>query len=203
MLTLRYSTTSPYVRKVSVLAIESGLDDQVHNEMTFPWAPDTNLPETNPIGKVPALDTESGKTIFDSPVICEYLDHLGGKNFFPDDFEARIVALRQQAIGDGILDAAVATVMEGKRPENYHYDPARQRFKAAIDRSLDVLEREIDELASSFTIGQITVGCALGYLDFRFGNDDWRPGRPNLSRWYEEIAVRASFQRTVPYDLPA
>ncbi len=197
---LRYSTTSPYVRKVSIVIIESGLQSSVQNVFTNPWDPGTDLPESNPIGKVPALITDSGLAIFDSPVICEYLDSLGEKEFFPADSKERWTALRQQAIGDGILDAAVGRIIEGKKPAEFQYQPTLDRYQSVISRSLDTLEREVADLAGDLTIGHITVGCVLGYLDFRFASEDWRVSRKQLKEWYDEISSRPSFQQTEPHD---
>ncbi|MDE0309543.1 MAG: glutathione S-transferase N-terminal domain-containing protein [Acidiferrobacterales bacterium] len=201
MLKLRYSTTSPYVRKVTATIHECGLEHQVERQLTNPWAPDTDLPITNPLGKVPALTTESGKVLFDSPVICEFLDSLcSTPRLFPQDGEARWNALQQQALGDGILDAAIGRLLEGRRPPELQSQTVADRFAKAIERSLDTLEGKVDELSDGFTIGQITVGVALGYLDFRFSADDWRAGRPGLTKWHESVSSRPSLMQTVPHE---
>lgn len=201
MLQLRYSTTSPYVRKVSATIIECGLEHHVTNEPTNPWAPDTDLPDINPLGKVPALTIEDGRVLFDSPVICEYLDSLGtSPRLFPLDGVERWTALRLQALGDGIMEAAVGRILESRRPENLQSSAVTDRYKAAIDRALDVLENEVEQLSNGFSIGQLTVACALEYLDFRFSADDWREGRAKLKSWYESVADRPSLRQTVPHD---
>lgn len=201
MLILRYSTTSPFVRKVSATIIECGLENQVERQMTNPWAADTDLPSTNPLGKVPALTLENGEVLFDSPVICEFLDSLGTTpRLFPAGGIERWTALRQQALGDGILDAGVGRILESRRAPELQSAPVSDRFAAAIERSLDTLEARADELADGFTIGQLTVACALQYLDFRFSADNWRSGRPELTKWLESVASRPSLNQTVPYE---
>ena len=201
MLILRYSTTSPFVRKVSATIIECGLENQVERQMTNPWAADTDLPSTNPLGKVPALTLENGEVLFDSPVICEFLDSLGTTpRLFPAGGIERWTALRQQALGDGILDAGVGRILESRRAPELQSAPVSDRFAAAIERSLDTLEARADELADGFTIGQLTVACALEYLDFRFSADNWRSGRPELTKWLESVASRPSLNQTVPYE---
>ncbi len=201
MLKLRYSTTSPYVRKVSVTVHECGLENQIERQLTNPWAPDTDLPTTNPLGKVPALTTENGEVLFDSPVICEFLDSLcSTPRLFPESGNERWTALRQQALGDGILDAAIGRLLEGRKSPELQSQAVADRFAKAIERSLDELESRVDELADGFTIGQITVAIALEYLDFRFSADDWRAGRPELTKWHESVSSRPSLKQTVPYE---
>lgn len=201
MLQLRYSTTSPFVRKVSATIIECGLEHHVANELTNPWAPDTSLPEVNPLGKVPALTIEDGQVLFDSPVICEYLDSLGSTpRLFPLEGAERWSALRFQALGDGIMEAAVGRILESRRPGEQQSAAVSERCRAAVDRALDVLENEADQLSNGFSIGPLTVACALEYLDFRFGAEDWRDGRPNLKRWYDSVAERSSLRQTVPHE---
>ena len=201
MLKLRYSTTSPYVRKVSVTIHECGLENQVEKHMTNPWAPDTDLPTTNPLGKVPALTTESGDVLFDSPVICEFLDSLGSTpKLFPEGGSERWKALRLQALGDGILDAAIGRLLEGRRAPELQSSAVSDRFAAAVERALDTLEGQVDDLTNGFQIGQVTVACALEYLDFRFASDDWRASRPKLTAWHESVSSRPSLQQTVPFE---
>ncbi len=201
MLQLRYSTTSPFVRKVSATIIECGLDNQVQNVLTNPWAPDTDLGQDNPLGKVPALMLENGTVLFDSPLICEYLDSLGSTpRLFPPQGLARWTALRLQALGDGILDAAIGRLLEGRRPEEQRSDASVNRYMAAVERALNVLENESGRLADDFSIGPLTVACALEYLDFRFSSDNWREGRRNLASWHESVSGRPSLRQTVPHE---
>jgi len=196
---LCYSGTSPFVRKVVVSAIELGLDNRIERQPTSAWDPATKLVEINPLSKVPALITDSGEALYDSPVICEYLDSLGGNRLFPSG-AARWTALRLQALADGIMDAGVSARMEAQRPAEKQSADWAARQKAAIRRALDALEAEAASLDGQLTIGQVAVGCALGYLDFRYAADEWRKGRPKLAAWYEGFAKRPSMSTTVPKD---
>ncbi|MSP51749.1 MAG: glutathione S-transferase [Alphaproteobacteria bacterium] len=194
---LRYAPTSPYVRKSLVVAHEAGLIDRIELVPTNPWRSETTLVNDNPLGKVPALTTGDGLTLFDSRVICEYLDSLNhGPKLFPPSGEARWRALKLAALGDGILDAADVRIMESRRAAEKIDAAWDGRKKAQIERALDELER----LAPTFAgidIGLITVGCALGELDFRFPAEDWRRARPRLSQWWHTFAARPSLARTV------
>lgn len=196
---LRYSPTSPYVRKVTMTIIECGLENQVERVLTNAWAEDTDLPADNPLGKVPALVPDDGPALFDSPVICEYLDSRhGGAPLFPAIGPARWAALRFQAIGDGLNDAAVLRRLEVMRPDGERSDKWAARQAAAMTRSLDALEADADALAAGFTIGSIAVMAALGYLDLRFADDNWRNDRPKLAAWFAEMAQRPSYLSTLP-----
>ncbi|WP_158045149.1 glutathione S-transferase N-terminal domain-containing protein [Skermanella pratensis] len=198
---LRYSATSPYVRKVMMVIHELGLADRVELEKTDAWSPETNLPDDNPLGKVPALVVEGGTALFDSPVICEYLDSLasGGEGrLFPPPGAERWAALRFQALADGICDAAILRRLEGNRPEQFRSSDWMERQRRAVARSLDQLEKEADRLGTRADIGALAVLAALGYLDFRFGHEDWRQGRPALSAWFDQASARGSFAATKP-----
>ncbi len=201
MFQLRHSTTSPFVRKVSATIIELGIDDAVTRISTNPWDPETDLPATNPLGKVPALITESGEVYFDSPVICEYLDsQYGNGALFPVRNEARWAALRLQALADGIMEAAIGRILEGRRPSQLQSESVSSRHQAAVARSLNLLETEADQLGDGFTIGHLSIGCALEYLDFRFSSEDWRHGRSRLKRWHDSVSGRPSLVQTAPHD---
>jgi len=200
---LCYSPTSPYVRKVSVIALETGVDGRIKRMPTSVWSPDTDIATHNPLGKVPALITEGGETLFDSTVICEYLDSLhDGLKLFPPPGGARWTALRRQALGDGILDAGVLQRLESARPESERSPSWTARQAAAVARGLDALEDEAEALDGPITIGHIAIGCALGWIDYRFTDDDWRKDRPTLARWYEIFARRRSMEETVPRESP-
>ncbi len=199
---LRYAPTSPYVRKVVVCLDELGLADRVERVGTNVWDPATDIGEANPLGKVPALSTEDGTVLVDSPLICEYVNDIGGGALIPGG-AARWHTLRIQALADEILDAAILRLLEGRRPDEQQSADWSARQKRAIDRTLDVLESEAGGWGDDLTLGQIAVGCTLGYLDFRFGHEDWRPGRSGLSAWYEGFATRPSMQASVPKDPPA
>jgi len=199
---LRYSPTSPYVRKVLVTAIERGLDKQIERISTSAADPSSGLSNDNPLGKVPALIMDDGEGLYDSPVICEYLDSLHQEaKLFPAEGPARWRALRQQALCDGILDAAILRMLESKRrPEALRWPDWIALQSGKVSRAVDRLEAEAAHLEGPLTIGQIAVGCTLGYLDFRFGDEDWRPAHPKLAAWHAEFAKRPSMLETVPKD---
>jgi len=198
---LRYSPTSPYVRKVSITAIEAGLDGKIERVTTDPWAAETDLGQNNPIGKVPCLITDDGEAIYDSPVICEYLDSLNmGRKLFPADGKARLRALKLSAIGDGALDAGVLRLIEERRrPAELKWDWWTQRQHETVLRCLTAADHMADEMSTDqISIGEITVGAAIGWLDFRFADLGWRTDRPALADWYDKIVDRPSFAATAP-----
>ncbi len=198
---LRYSPTSPYVRKVMVCAAETGLSERIELVPTNTRDPESDLPKDNPLGKVPTLITDGGDRLFDSPVICEYLDDLhDGDRLYPPSGAARWKALRLQALGDGILDAAVLCLLESRRQADQRSAAFVEHQKGKIERALDALESEAPGLGGSLTIGAVGAGCALGYLDFRFPADHWRDGRPALAAWYEAFSRRPSMAASVPHE---
>ena len=199
---LFYAAASPFVRKVLVLAHESGLIEQIQIEPVTisPVNSDDRLNAGNPVGKIPALLLDDGTALYDSPVICEYLDSLAhaGPKMFPAG-GARWQALRRQALADGIMDAAILCRYEAAlRPEAFRWDDWSTNQQAKISRALDALEADVDGLADTVDIGTISIGCALGYLDFRFADNDWRTGHPRLADWFKAFAARASMQQTRP-----
>ena len=196
---LRFSPTSPYVRKVTVTLIETGLEDRVERIPTRVWDPETDIATVNPLGKIPALVTDDGEVLFDSPVICEYLDGLhDGDRLFPASGAPRWRALRLLALGDGMTDAGVLKLLESRRPEAFRYDTWAQRQGTVIGRAMDALEGELERLDGPVTIGHIAVACSLGWLDLRFPDPDWRAGRPGLAEWFEAFSERPSMAATVP-----
>ncbi len=196
---LRYSPLSPFVRKVTVMLIETGLEDKVERIPTDVWDPETDIAKDNPLGKIPTLITDGGKTLYDSPVICEYLDGLhDGDKLFPASGEARWRALRLQALGDGMSEAGIARLLESRRPEELQYDKWTKRQTATVFRAMDTLEAGMDELEAGFGIGQIAVACPLGWLDFRFPDLGWRQDRPGLADWFEGVSERPSMMQTTP-----
>jgi glutathione S-transferase len=179
---LRHAAASPFVRKVMVVAHELGLNDRIELVSTAvsPIQANASLATDNPLMKVPALTTDDGQALFDSPVICEYLDMLaGGGRFFPAAGPARWRALRQQALGDGVLDALVLRRYETVRPEEKRWSGWTDGQLQKAHQGLAVAEAE--DLAGPRTIGQVTFGCMLGYLDFRFPEDGWRSRHPKLA----------------------
>jgi len=198
---LYFSPTSPYVRKVIVLLHETGQMDAVElvTGSGSPIDPGTAPLEANPLGKVPALERADGPALYDSRVICQYLDDRAGAGLYPQGAR-RWDTLTLEATGDGILDAALLMVYEGRlRPEELRFAPWVEGQWAKVDRALDVLEtRWMAHLEGPLDAGQIAVGCALGYLDFRHDARGWRNGRPHLAAWYAGFAARASMKATVP-----
>jgi len=200
---LYMSPASPFARKVRVIILELDLGRLVEEIAVNPAASD-ELRRTNPLGKIPALILDDGSTLIDSPVICEYLNEMGGGKFFPGmtiwrEVSGRWRALTLQALGDGLADAAVALIYEKRRPEGENSQAFIDKQTAVIARSLDALERA--RFAEKITIGEIAVGCALGYLDFREVMPGWRDARPNLSAWYEGFAKYPSMAATAPANL--
>lgn len=195
---------SPFSRKVRVIVRELDLTRLVEEINIDSRNLGDEFRRINPLGKIPVLVLKDGSTIVDSPVICEYFDDLGGGKFFPKDTlwkqqSGRWRALTLQALGDGICDAAVARVYEGRRPPELQSEQIVQKHLTAVTRTLDVLERS--KFAEQPTIGEVAVACALGYLDFRLPDLDWREGRSNLHDWYEKFAQYPSMKDTWPAQL--
>jgi glutathione S-transferase len=194
---LAYSPASPYVRKVTACAIARGIDGQIERWKVA--TTDPALVELNPLSKVPTLMLDDGTVLYDSPVICEYLDSIGSApKLFPAPGPARWKALTQEALGDGILDATQPRRRELTLPQ----DEGRKAYidlqRGKVTRALAVLEKEAGSLGELTTIGEITIGCALGYLDFRYANEPWRPGHPKLEAWYAKVAKLPPLAQTVP-----
>jgi glutathione S-transferase len=193
---LFYSPTSPFVRKVSVLLLETGQEAERITGSGTPLDPGAAPIAQNPLGKVPALVTEEGRAIFDSRVICRYLDARAGAGLY-GDAQTTWAIQTQEALADGILEAALLMVYEGRlRPEELRFAPWVEGQWAKIDRALDTLEAEVPE--GALTMGQIALGCALAYVDFRHGARDWRAGRPKLAEWEEGFAQRPAMMATRP-----
>lgn len=202
---LHYNIASPYVRKVLAVAIETGLRGRIElvERKMSPVSPDADLNRDNPLGKIPCLVTDDGLVLYDSRVCCEYLDGLhDGPKMFPAAGPARWTALRRQAEADGILDAGVITRYETfLRPKERQWDEWVRNQKLKMSRALDALENEAVDFGDAVDIGMIAIGCALGYLDFRYAADDWRAGRPKLAAWYEKFAERPSMTETAPKEI--
>jgi glutathione S-transferase len=193
---LRYSTTSPFVRKVHVLAIETGQIDRIELVKTVTTDPD--LGRNNPLQKVPAMEMDDGSSLYDSRVICEYLDSQAGGKFFPPAGSPRWTALKRQALADGMMDAAVLRMMESKKPENLRSADWDKRQKLKVTQGLAALEA--DHLGPQLDIGTLSVAIVLDYLDFRFKAEDWRPAHPKLAAWHKTFSERASLKKTLPHD---
>jgi glutathione S-transferase len=193
---------SPFVRKVVVVAHEKGLFERlaIVPAAPLPIRPVPELSSANPLGKVPTLVLDDGTVLYDSRVIAEYLDSLApSPQLFPPHGPARWTALRLQAAGDGILDAAVSVRYErAVRPAALQFPEWVQGQLTKVRLTLDSLEREAPILGGQLTIGQIAIGCALGYLDFRFAEEGWRTGRPALAAFYSSLSDRPSMRASAP-----
>jgi len=201
---LYWSPRSPFVRKVMVFAHETGLAGRIETVRTNAamTQPNRDLMRVNPLGKIPTLITDDGKALFDSTVICEYLDSLhGGEKLFPQAPEKRWQALRWHALGDNMLDNLVLWRNELIRPKPQQSPETLAAFELKIRTSLEFLNNEAAALdAASLGIGHVVIGVVLGYIDFRFPGLGWRNGHPNLSAWYESFAQRPSIKNTLPVD---
>ena len=199
---LHWSPRSPFVRKVMIVVHERGLVGRVACVRTVAamTKPHAELMKDNPLSKIPTLILDDGTVLYDSRVICEYLDGLDGEaRLFPREPKARTTALRRQALGDGFLDMLVLLRDERMRthPSDVHKASAAVR-KAAVLNSLDQEAAALS--AAPFGIGHIAIGCALSYLDFRYTDEDWRQGHPRIASWHAAFAARPSVRATEPID---
>lgn len=196
------SPTSPYVRKVLLTLHETGLLDRVEivDGQGTPLAPNPGAVAANPLGKIPALERPDGPTLYDSRVITRYLDSLhDGPRLYPTG-AALWSTLTLEALADGMLDAAVLTVYESRlRPEDKRFSGWTDAQRGKIVRALDALEAEwLAHLKGPTDAGAIAVAAALGYLDLRFPEMQWRDARPGLAAWFETASKRPGFAETVP-----
>lgn len=198
------SITSPYVRKVRVVMAEKKLEFKFAEEDV--WSDDTHISDANPLGKVPCLVMEGGEAVFDSRVIVEYLDTLSpvGK-LIPPSGRERVEVKTWEALADGLLDASILARMEAVWPKRAEH----QRSQAWIDRQMSKVHASLKAMSHGladkpfchgiyFTLADVAAGCALGYLDFRFPDIDWRVDYPNLAKLYEKLSQRQSFIDTRP-----
>lgn len=198
---LYHSPASPYVRKVMVVLHETGQDadiERVHAAGN-PIDPGSMPTHENPLGKIPTLIRDDGSATYDSRVICRFLDDRAGGGLYPAAPKLWDT-LTLEATGDGMLDAALLMMYEVRtRPEEMRLALWVESQWEKVVRALDVLEaRWIGHLNGPLDIGQIAVGCALGYLDFRLGARDWRGGRPGLTAWFDGFSLRDSMKATRP-----
>jgi glutathione S-transferase len=200
MMILRSATASPFVRKVRIAAAILGLEGDIKMEPADTADPSDSVRRQNPLGKIPALILDDGTTLYDSRVILEHLDHrAGGGRIVPREPAARFAALCQQALCDGILDAGVLRVYEGRwRPPEHHVAKWVEHQAGKMTRGLATLEAEPPGLDAPPHVGQITAACALGYLDFRF-EGTWRRDHPRLVAWLDRFAAAVpAFATTRP-----
>ncbi|TCJ19785.1 glutathione S-transferase [Parasulfuritortus cantonensis] len=195
------SPTSPFSRKVRIVAAEKHIEYEL--VVDAPWESDSKVSDYNPLGKVPVWVFEDGKTLFDSRVIVEYLDSVSPVgHLIPTDPRARIAVKRCEALADGIVDAAVLTYLERKRPEVQQSQDWIDHQLGKVRAGLAAMSHEMGManwcVGDSYTLADIATGCALGYLDFRFPELDWRRSQPHLSEYFDRIVQRPTFKDTVP-----
>jgi len=195
------SLTSPYVRKVRIVLAEKKIDYEF--VIDSPWEPTSSVPDHNPLGKVPVLILDDETPLYDSRVIVEYLDATAPNNrLIPAAGRDRMMVRRWEALADGTCDAAVTAFLESKRGDATRDGDWINRQRAKIARALQAMSSDLGEHAwcrgNGISLADIGVGMALGYLDFRFGDIDWRGPYPNLARLYDKLSLRAAFADTVP-----
>lgn len=195
------SLTSPYVRKVRIVLAEKKIDYDF--EVDSPWTPETQVPNINPLGKIPVLLLDDDTPLFDSRVIVEYIDSVTPNNkLFPSPNRERTEVKRWEALADGICDAAASAFLESKRPKKEQSADwiARQRDK--IVRGLEFMAEELGEkpfcMGTHVSLADIAVGTALGYLVLRFADINWQESHPNLAKLYTKLMLRPSFADTIP-----
>lgn len=195
------SLTSPFARKIRILLLEKNIPCELI--VDIPWNADTQVPHHNPLGKVPVLISDAGQAIYDSPVIAEYIDTIASAPLFlPEDRRQAIDVKIGEALADGIVDAAVAIFVERKRPPERQEGEWADRQQGKIERGLAALARQLHGrphlVGDRLTLADIAAGCALGYLDFRFPDIDWRTEHPELQPYAESLFQRPSFVKTRP-----
>ncbi|MEM9046653.1 MAG: glutathione S-transferase [Pseudomonadota bacterium] len=197
---LFHAAPSPFVRKVMMVLKLTGQEEAVEILDGFgtPVDPNEGVCGANPLGKIPALVLEDGTVLFDSRVICRYLDSKAGGELYPSD-DREYHVLTTEALADGIMDAAVLGVYEARvRPEELRYAPWVQAQLSKVQRALGELEGRSASFSETPLMGEIAVACALGYLDFRYADLGWREGRPRLAEWFDAFAARDDFKATAP-----
>ena len=197
------SSASPFARKVRIVLAEKRIECTW--EVQNPWAADSGVSDLNPLGKVPVLVLEDGTALYDSRVICEFLDGVSpiGK-LIPAGNRERIEVRRWEALADGIVDAGALVRAEGQRPAHERSAAWTERQMKKVARGLDALETQLGARAyccgNNLTLADIAVGACLGWLDFRFPQLGWRDDRENLARLAAKLAERPSFADTLPTD---
>ena len=200
---LHWSPRSPFVRKVMVCSRELGIADRIEQVYTLVSLRKANpdMLRVNPLGRIPALVLDDGAVLYDSAVICEYLDATFGPKLFPPQGAARWDALRRHALADGMLETGILWLNERTRPEAQQSADMHAALERKMRSALAAAESEADRLlGDSPDIGDLTLGVALGYLDFRYAHLNWRDSAPRLASAYVVLAERESFRETEPYE---
>jgi glutathione S-transferase len=198
---LFWSPASPYARKVRTVAHEKGLTGLIEEISVDAYSDPRELVAANPLGKVPTLICEDGEVLFDSAVISAYLDShpkAQGPSLCPASGDERWKVARAEALGDGAMDLALGLQLERRKPEGERSPTSAARWRNQLIRAVGAMTAEVERQPSQLTLGHLTIACALGYLDFRHPQLEWRQGRPGLAAWYEEIAQRPSLIATAP-----
>lgn len=195
------SPTSPYARKVRIVALEKRIELEMVVES--PSAPDSKVPDFNPLGKIPVLVMDDGDTLYDSRVIVEFLDYRSPvHHILPQEHNFRIEARLWEALADGACDAAVLALQESRRPEQQQSPEWITRQREKLDRGLKILSQKLADskwcVDNQFSLADIALGCLLGFLDLRFADINWRGEYPNLAKHYKQMEARASFKNTAP-----
>ncbi len=201
MMKLLYSNTSPYARKVRIVAAEKRID--VTMVPVVLAAADCPVNDHNPLGKIPVLILADGDSLYDSRVIVEYLDNRTPlAHLLPQDHSARVWVRRWEALADGVCDAAIAAVMEGRRPEGMQDAAVIAKQLGKVERGLEKLNADLEKkkwcVNDTFSLADIALGCVLGYLELRYAELDWKQQYPNLAKHYAAMMKRPSFKETVP-----
>lgn len=196
---LRTSPASPFGRKVKIAAAVLGLSDRIEIVPADTMDPNDDLRAQNPLGKIPILVTDAGEPLYDSRVIVEYLDTLAGSGRIIPAGEARFPVLRLQALADGMMDAGIIQIYETRWRDADRREPKWVAYQTEkVARALSTLEADVDAIGETTDVGTITLACALGYLDFRFGSS-WRESCPKLVAWLDGFAARVpAFEATRP-----
>lgn len=201
---LYWSSRSPFVRKVMIFAHECGLASRIECERTLVAMnkPNAGLLQVNPTGKIPTLLLDDGSALYDSTVICEYLDSLHDRpKLFPPAGPARWTGLRRHALGNNLTDNLMLWRNEILRPQTQQSPETLAAFELKVRNALAALDREAAALAAEpVGIGHVAIGCALGYIDFRFAHLGWRIGHDRIAGWYETFAQRPSMVHTAHVD---
>jgi glutathione S-transferase len=197
------STTSPFVRKARVVLAEKKIECEL--VLDSPWLEDSGVPDLNPLGKIPVLVLDDDTRLFDSRVIVEYLDGVAPNNkLLPSTARERAVVKRWEALADGVTDAAVVIVLEARRAPAEQSAAWVTRHRSKIIRALATMSNDLGENAwchgNGISLADVAVGCALGYLDFRMADIDWRTDHPNLQQLFDKLMLRPSLADTVPHE---
>ena len=198
MMRLRWSPTSPFVRKVVVLMKEKGIENLIEKEKSNPLSAEDRAATPSPLGRIPCLVTEDGEAIFDSPVIMEYLDTMcDGPQMLPPSGPARWTALRREAQADGMLDSMVLCFVESLKKPERQSPRIVEHHRNIVRNGIAAFESEADSFAGLIDVGTISAAVALAFADQTFPDDDWRAANPKLAAWFDAFSKRPSMTESV------